>query len=162
MSKYPKYYTYDNREDLWFIQKCIDGRIQKLARVRTEEDAQKVVEELEKVEWDRQRLPPETRELILNKFRDETPYYTLTPAGKYQVQKRVRGVQTHFGNYETEEEAIAIVNKLKMCRWEKDILELLLLIDEEQDEKRIRRQSHGKKNKYKRRLLELENEGINK
>jgi len=152
----PRYYTYDNREDLYFVQKYLDGRIQKLARVRTEEDAQKVVEELKKVDWDRTLLPDETRKLILNNFRDETPYYTLTRFGKYQVQKRVNGVQTHFGNYDTEEEAIEMVNKLKMCRWEKDILDLLLLIDKEQEEKRIRRQSRGKKNKYKRKLLGLE------
>lgn len=152
----PRYYTYDNREDLYFVQKYLDGRIQKLARVRTEEDAQKVVEELKKVDWDRTLLPDETRKLILNNFRDETRYYTLTRFGKYQVQKRVKGVQTHFGNYDTEEEAIEMVNKLKMCRWEKDILDLLLLIDKEQEEKRIRRQSRGKKNKYKRKSLGLE------
>lgn len=152
----PRYYTYDNREDLYFVQKYLDGRIQKLARVRTEEDAQKVVEELKKVDWDRTLLPDETRKLILNNFRDESAYYTLTRFGKYQVQKRVNGVQTHFGNYDTEEEAIEMVNKLKMCRWEKDILDLLLLIDKEQEEKRIRRQSRGKKNKYKRKLLGLE------
>ena len=151
-----RYYTYDNREDLYFVQKYLDGKIQKLARVRTEEDAQKVVAALQEVEWDRRRLPDEIKDLILNSFRDETPYYTLTPFGKYQVQKRVRGVQTHFGNYDTEEEAIEIVNKLKMCRWEKDILELLLLIDEEQEAKRIRRQTRGKKNRAKRKLLGLE------
>ena len=152
----PRYYTYDNREDLYFVQKYLDGKIQKLARVRTEEDAQKVVAALKEVEWDRRRLPDEIKELILNSFRDETPYYTLTPFGKYQVQKRVRGVQTHFGNYDTEEEAIEIVNKLKMCRWEKDILELLLIIDEEQEAKRIRRQTRGKKNRAKRKLLGIE------
>lgn len=152
----PRYYTYDNREDLYFVQKYLDGKIQKLARVRTEEDAQKVVAALQEVEWDRRRLPDEIKDLILNSFRDETPYYTLTPFGKYQVQKRVRGVQTHFGNYDTEEEAIEIVNKLKMCRWEKDILELLLIIDEEQEAKRIRRQTRGKKNRAKRKLLGIE------
>lgn len=152
----PKYYTYDAREDLYVIQKYLDGHLQKLARVKTEEDAQKVVAALQEVEWDRRRLPDEIKELILNSFRDETPYYTLTPFGKYQVQKRVRGVQTHFGNYDTEEEAIEIVNKLKMCRWEKDILELLLIIDEEQEAKRIRRQTKGKKNRAKRKLLGIE------
>lgn len=145
-------YSYDKSEDLYVVQKFLDGKNQKLARVKTEEEAQLVVEELKKVDWDRTLLPREIKDLILNSFRDETPYYTLTPFGKYQVQKRVRGVQTHFGNYDTEEEAIEMVNKLKMCRWEKDILELLLLIDKEQEEKRIRRQSRGKKNKFKRRL----------
>ncbi|WP_405285967.1 hypothetical protein [Methanobrevibacter sp.] len=151
-----RYYTYDNREDLFFVQKYLDGKIRKLARVRTEEDAKKVVAALQEVEWDRRRLPDEIKDLILNSFRDKTPYYTLTPGGKYQVQKRVRGVQTHFGNYDTEAEAIAMVNKLKMCRWEKDILELLLKIDEEQEIKRIRRQTRGKKNKYKRRMLGID------
>ena len=149
-------YCYDKSEDLYVVQKYIDGQNCKLARVRTEEDAQKVVAALKEVDWDRRRLPPEIRELILNSFRDETPYYTLTKYGKYQVQKRVRGVQTHFGNYDTEAEAIAMINKLKMCRWEKDILELLLEIDQEQEIKRIRRQTRGKKNEFKRRLLGID------
>ncbi len=148
----PKNYTYDKTEDLYIVQKYFDGRNHKLARVKTEEDAQLVVAELRKVNWDRRRLPPEVKELILNSFREDSLYYTLTPKGKFQVSKRVKGRQTHFGNYDSLMEAWEIVNKLKMCRWEKNILQELLAIDIEQEQKRIVRQTRGRK-RYKREPL---------
>lgn len=147
-----KNYTYDKSEDLYVVQKFLDGKNRKLARVKTEEDAQLVVAELKKVDWDRRRLPPEIRELILNSFREDSLYYTLTPKGKFQVSKRVKGKQTHFGNYDSLMEAWEIVNKLKMCRWEKNILQELLAIDIEQERKRIVRQTRGRK-RYKRNYL---------
>lgn len=155
----PKNYTYDKSEDLYVVQKYFDGRNHKLARVRTEEDAKLVVDELRKVDWDRRELPAEIRGLILNRFREDSIYYTMTPKGKFQVSKRVNGKQTHFGNYDTPLEAWEIVNKLKMCRWEKPILQELLAIDIEQDRKRIMRQTRGKKTKHQRNhlLKELEN-----
>ena len=158
----PKNYTYDKSEDLYVVQKYYDGRNHKLARVRTEEDAKLVVAELRKVDWDRRELPPEIRGLILNRFREDSVYYTRTSTGKFQVSRRVKGKQTHFGNYDTALQAWEIVNKLKMCRWEKPILQELLAIDIEQDRKRIMRQTRGRKTKHQREYLlrELENTTI--
>lgn len=158
----PKNYTYDKSEDLYIVQKYFDGRNHKLARVRTEEDAQKVVAALREVDWDRTLLSPEIKALILNSFREDCIYYTPTRFGKFQVSKRVNGKQTHFGNYDTPFEAWEIVNKLKICRWEKPILQELLAIDIEQDRKRIMRQTRGRKTRHLREplLKELENRKI--
>lgn len=54
--KMPKYYSYDNIWKRYRVAKTINGKRLSFGTYATEEEAQLVVEELKKHDWDREKL----------------------------------------------------------------------------------------------------------
>ena len=53
----PKYYHYNEKSGKWHVHKCIKGLPKYFGRFNTEEEAQKVVEELKKHNWNTEEIP---------------------------------------------------------------------------------------------------------
>lgn len=49
-------------------------------------------------------------------------YYVKTRGGKYTVIRKRNNKRTHFGTYDTEEEARKVVDELKKVNWDKNQL----------------------------------------
>ena len=88
----------------------------------TIEEAEEVKKELEKVNWDKNRLQ-EIRERVgvskVPKYYDRVK----TPNGiVYKVGKKVDGKDEYFGQYKDEDTAKKIVDELKKVDWNKELL----------------------------------------
>lgn len=114
-------YSYNSERDLYYIQKTGDKR-KFIGYVKTEEDALKIIDELEDVGWDRNKLSDESKNRLVNNFRDEPKYYSITPEGNYRITKNVNGVNTYFGVYDTLEEVEHMVELLKHNNWDRNKL----------------------------------------
>ena len=102
----PKYYS--RRPNGSFqIQKQIDGERFYFGTYKTEEEAQERVEFLKEHNWDTQ-----------NYLRHVFKYYYATPNGKYVVYKMINGRNYDFGRYDTEKEAMDMVDFLKQHDWD--------------------------------------------
>ena len=88
----------------------------------TIEEAEEVKKELEKVNWDKNRLQEIREKVGVSKV---PKYYdrVKTPNGIiYKVGKKVDGKDEYFGQYKDEDTAKKIVEELKKVDWNKELL----------------------------------------
>lgn len=110
----PKYYSYSNGK--YNISHVVDGEYTFYGSFDTVDEAEKMVSELIKANWNVNYLPLEFK----NKLNSKPKYYTFNKKDNaFVVQKWVNGEKVHFGYYKTEEEAKARVEELKKNGWEK-------------------------------------------
>jgi hypothetical protein len=113
----PKYYIYNKEDGTYTVQKNIKGKNIYFGRYETEDEAKMIVEELKKVNWNKNRLSQN----ILNKMIPDKPepkYYTYNKKdGVYIVQKTINGKNVNFGRYKTESGAKNKVKELKANNW---------------------------------------------
>lgn len=88
----------------------------------TIEEAEEVKKELEKVNWDKNRLQEIREKVGVSKI---PKYYhrAKTPNGiVYKVMKKVNGKVEYYGRYKDEDTAKKIVEELKKVDWNKELL----------------------------------------
>lgn len=127
MTRTPKYYTYNKIMDKYQIKKRFGSEWKYFGYYPSETEAQRMVEELEKANWDIEKLPYGFRKVILIKLKKETPSrpknYTFHNGYKqYNVSKMIKGKYNYYGFYDTEAEAIQVVEYLKQNNWKNNVL----------------------------------------
>ena len=109
INRKPKYYTFSNGK--YLITKKVGDTIRSFGAYSSEEEAQRMVEELKKVNWDINKLSYFDKK----QFQKQHKYYTYNKrSNKYTVVKHGQ----YYGTYLSEEEAIEIVRLLKSVNWD--------------------------------------------
>lgn len=117
--KHHKYYTYDKRCDKYVVAK--QGK--HFGSYSTEDEAAEIVELLKSVKWDMNKLSHEDyMKLTVNQPKNYKNYTYDKSNENYIVYKTINGKYTTFGRYDSENEAIAIVDLLKNVDWNLDQL----------------------------------------
>lgn len=114
-----KNYTYDKSKDKYNVYKTFDKKCVVYAKLDTEQQAIMMVEELKKVEWDKDKLPVYYRQLLV---RQPKHYGYNKKTGKWRVYKQINGKYTSFGEYISESKAKGIVEKLIANNWNKECI----------------------------------------
>ena len=105
------------------IQKSTSGAMRYVGYVKTEQDAQQIVTELNHNGWNRNKLSRKSKALLLNSFHDGEPkYYTKTRQGKYRITKAINGRTRYYLTVDSEDEAKRVVELLKQNNWNKKCL----------------------------------------
>lgn len=115
-----KNYTYDKSTRKYNVYKTIDKKYVTYAKLDTEEAAQKMVEQLEKVDWDKDKLPPYYKRQLVRRPKH---YGYNKRTGKWRVYKQINGKHASFGEYGSETTAKRIVEKLIANDWNKECLQ---------------------------------------
>lgn len=119
MVRVPKYYTYNKKHKLYQVKKRFGNEWKYFGYYKTCEEAEYVVDELIKVDWNMETLPVHVQELILSEAKY---YYRKNNDGKYIVRKQCNNKTYHYGVYDSEDESKQIVNLLKEHNWRLDNL----------------------------------------
>lgn len=115
----PKYYSKnaDAKSNPYIVSKKVHNRTVHFGCYGSEEEAIRIVEQLEEHNWNKDELPAILEELGIEK--KEPKYYSYDKKGKnFRVLKSINKKQMNFGAYDTEEEAKLIVEELKKVNWD--------------------------------------------
>ena len=113
MPRTPKYYTYNKKHKLYQIKKRFGKKWKYFGYYKTEEEAEHMVNELKKVDWNINELSAELQEQIVSKPK----HYTKCSNSKYTIHKKCNDKHYHYGVYDTLEEAKKITDLLKDNNW---------------------------------------------
>lgn len=116
-----KQYTFNKRLGKYQVYKKQNGKRVHFGVYNTVEDAEAVVKELEKADWDKNQLDSIIEKLGIESRRVVKNYYFLN--GRYAVRKMIDGDLLCFGYYDTEETAKKIAVEMKKANWDKSRLD---------------------------------------
>ena len=115
-----KNYTYDKSTNKYIVYKTINKKYTTFAKVSSEKEAQEIVCELNKVNWNPEELPSDIKKMLIQYNPKHYGYNKRT--GKWRVYKHINGKHTSFGEYGSESTAKKIVKKLIANNWNKECL----------------------------------------
>lgn len=113
MPRTPKYYTYNKKHKLYQIKKRFGDDWKYFGYYKTQKEAEFIVDELKKVDWNVELLPEDLRELVTS---NKVKNYGKSK-DRYIVIKTCDYTHHNYGSYDTEEEAKKIVELMKKNNW---------------------------------------------
>ena len=112
-----KFYT-KTKSNTYAITKSIKNETIYYHTFKTREEAENAVKYLKKNNWDKKRFIYD----YLDGEPERMKYIKRMPNGKYSIQKYINGEYSHFGTFDTLEEAIRERDICVECDWDYDLI----------------------------------------
>jgi len=115
----PKYYTHNKKWDTYQVKKRKGKEWVYYGYCKKETNAQLVVEELKKVNWDYDELPINIKLLLSNNSKN---YSLISDINQFIIYRKIDNDRFDFGYTSSEDEAKLVVEELRKVDWVYDEL----------------------------------------